>query len=249
MKSPPDTVVTPETDTHVSAKIWRHPWRWCISLALAYHLFAVVVPPFYAATSGPDGPSPLAALALPAVRPYMQTLFLDHGYAFFAPNPGPLHLIRYRIDYDDGRETITGTLPDLKVHRPRLLYHRHFMLTESLEAAYRPPLKPPAPEAPPEGPNSGRIKIEQQRGYEAQVADWQFRRSLYEKLHQSITTHLQDRYPGGKVTITRVRHMLISPNEFLLEGRKPNDPALYLELPESEIGESLPMTPRAEKQP
>jgi hypothetical protein len=43
--------------------------------------------------------------------------------------------------------------------------------------------------------------------------------------------------------------MLISPNEFLIEGRKTNDPTLYLELPESEVGENLPMTPGKESQP
>ena len=35
-------------------------------------------------------------------RPYLEAAYLDHGYAFFAPDPGPSHLVRYELEFDDG---------------------------------------------------------------------------------------------------------------------------------------------------
>lgn len=64
-------------------------------------------------------------------RPYLEVLYLNHGYHFFAPEPGPSHLVRYELRFEDGRVE-QGLFPDRHRHRPRLLYHRHFMLSEFL---------------------------------------------------------------------------------------------------------------------
>ncbi len=112
-----------------------HPWlRRAISAALAVHLLAVVVPPLAVEPS-----SRLAGLAWETLQPYIQATFLDHGYRFFAPEPGPSHLIRYELTMPDGSQR-SGVFPDLKQHWPRLYYHRHFMLTEFVNSldAYRP---------------------------------------------------------------------------------------------------------------
>src|SRR5688572_2536370 len=39
--------------------------------------------------------------------------------------------MRYELTLADGR-WVTGVFPNLEVHQPRLLYHRHFMLSEKV---------------------------------------------------------------------------------------------------------------------
>lgn len=104
------------------------------TIAIVLHLTAVVVPPLSVAPS-----SMLASDAFVLLRPYIDLVFLDHGYRFFAPEPGPSHLVRYELEMADGTER-EGVLPNLDEHWPRLLYHRHFMLTEFINnlSAMRP---------------------------------------------------------------------------------------------------------------
>ena len=75
--------------------------------------------------------SDLAVSTWRIFQPYLQLGYLNHGYHFFAPEPGPSHLIRYELTLADG-STKTGYFPNSKEHQPRLLYHRHFMLSEHL---------------------------------------------------------------------------------------------------------------------
>ena len=70
---------------------------------------------------------PLARLVAPVHR----ALFQGHGYRFFAPEPGPGHFVECRYTMQDGSEQITH-FPDRQAHQPRLLYHRWFMLAESV---------------------------------------------------------------------------------------------------------------------
>ncbi len=141
------------------------------SLAIAWHLVALVVPPLAIHVTGrieppgggpaPPGvsvpPDPSSADAaggplrvpeqprdasegtppprLPIHRlsrffaPYLNLLYLNHGYSFFAPEPGGSHLVEYEVVRADG-STVTGRFPELSTHWPRLRYHRHFMLAD-----------------------------------------------------------------------------------------------------------------------
>lgn len=76
----------------------------------------------------------LSGYAWRALRPYLEGAYLNHGYHFFAPEPGPSHLVRYELEFADGTKR-TGTFPDLAEHWPRLLYHRHFMMSEFINVA------------------------------------------------------------------------------------------------------------------
>lgn len=108
------------------------PWdalpKWprrLISACLLFHLIAI--------TSAPASVAPASQLARSTwslCRPYLQLLYLNHGYHFFAPNPGESTLLAYTVEKPDGT-TIDGAIPHPNIS-PRLLYHRHFMLTESL---------------------------------------------------------------------------------------------------------------------
>jgi len=55
---------------------------------------------------------------------------LNHGYHYFAPEPGSSTLVAYVLEMPDGSRQ-TGRIPNRDIH-PRLFYHRHFMLTECL---------------------------------------------------------------------------------------------------------------------
>ncbi|MDA1165890.1 MAG: hypothetical protein O3B13_22560 [Planctomycetota bacterium] len=98
--------------------------RGLVSVLLALHLVAIASAPLAM------DPASLPAQKVFAVfRPYLDAAFLNHGYHFFAPEPGPSHLIRYELSFSDGRVE-GGVFPDPAEQQPRLNYHRHFMLTE-----------------------------------------------------------------------------------------------------------------------
>jgi hypothetical protein len=58
---------------------------------------------------------------------------LNHGYHFFAPDPGPGHIVRYVVSDEQGQTIAEGTFPDADTYWPRLRYHRHFMLADQAE--------------------------------------------------------------------------------------------------------------------
>ena len=89
-----------------SASMWTRPGvRIAASVLLGAHLMAVFVAPMAVPTSSPLVPpstSPLAGTFFRFFRPYLQAAFLNHGYKFFAPDPGPSHLVRYELTMADG---------------------------------------------------------------------------------------------------------------------------------------------------
>ncbi|MCA9217766.1 MAG: hypothetical protein KDB27_32075 [Planctomycetales bacterium] len=183
-------------------KLW---WLWSILICL--HLTAVLIPPFTFISSSTQALSPLAADARETFLPYTTFLHLNHGYAFFAPDPGPSHLIEYRVEKDDGT-VIEQTFPDKKRHWPRLLYHRHFMLSEQLFSDY----------APPSIPDSEPDEVR---------AEWRRRRDRYEAKFESFRRHLVSMYGTEKVTLKMIEHALPSWSDVQNGGLKINDPSLY----------------------
>lgn len=117
---------------------WSTRLRVIVSAAIAYHLAAV----FIGAWIGSPPTSPFADHAARPFRAYIMLADLNHGYRFFAPNPGPSHLFRYQLTFDDG-STQDGYFPNRAEHWPRLLYHRYFMLSENLNVV-RPGRDPSA---------------------------------------------------------------------------------------------------------
>jgi hypothetical protein len=102
-------------------------WQIVASVLILLHVIAVWVGPFSVPPS-----SPLAQTIAGWFRPYLEAAFLNHGYKFFAPDPGPTHLVRYELELADGTKQ-GGVFPNLLKQRPRLLYHRHMMLSERLQ--------------------------------------------------------------------------------------------------------------------
>ena len=167
---------------------WSPAARLAASVGLLGYFAAVIVPPL----AGPPPASDLAMAALQPLRPLVGSLFLGHGYRFFAPNPGPGHSIQWTMQMADG-STRQGSIPDRNADWPRLLYHRRFMISEKI-AAFVPP---------PDAPADVR---QQSRG------DWQ-------PLVKDVAGHLLHRYGGAQVTLQMTEHYLPEPEEVIRSGQ------------------------------
>lgn len=96
-----------------------------VNVWLVFHLIAIATSP------APMPPaSPLLVDTAMVALPYNQMMFLNHGYHYFAPDPGASTLLEYRIDRR-ADVPVKGRFPDTKIS-PRLLYHRYFMLAENV---------------------------------------------------------------------------------------------------------------------
>ena len=94
----------------LSARVtWTPAQRGFASVLIAAHLAAVVIAPW---SSPPPAPL-LAEQAARAISPYLAAGFLNHGYRFFAPDPGPSHLVRYELTRADG-SVLEGKVPVTK---------------------------------------------------------------------------------------------------------------------------------------
>lgn len=117
--TPPD-----EASEQPVPNIWLRRFT---SVLIVAFLAIVILGPL----SNPIASRHLTAPMAAYVSPVHRALFLGHGYRFFAPNPGPSHLVEYKITRADGTQK-EGTFPDRETIKPRLLYHRWFMLSETV---------------------------------------------------------------------------------------------------------------------
>jgi len=109
--------------TGVSPALGLPTWaKLLLSGLVTLHVAALVSGPLAFACN--RGASPAAAAVRNFFLPYTGAFYLDQGYAFFAPEPGPNHLVDYKVEFNDGRAAVKGRFPDLATERPRLLYHR-----------------------------------------------------------------------------------------------------------------------------
>ncbi len=214
----------------LDAPALRRSTRTIISVLLVFHLTAIFVPPFFFETTSGGESSPFARQLLALFQQYVDAAFLNHGYAFFAPDPGPSHLVRYRLEFDDGRPPVEQTFPDISRHWPRLLYHRHFMLAEQLHSDFVPPEPPPGLD--PE-----------------QLRNWQRGRDRYVAKWESYKNHLTAKYGAARVELVRIEHLL-PPPIIPPGGINLHDPNSFIELSEDAMPEPLfPDVPRREVGP
>ncbi len=204
-----------------------------ISALLILHVAAIVSTPFAFACN--RGASPLAEAFRRFFLPYADAFYFSHGYAFFAPDPGANHLVDYKIEFNDGRPPVKGRFPDLATERPRLLYHRYFMMSEALNNRFAPPEFAPEPSPPPLTASAAereRFLVTKQR-YEQDKARWQQARHQYEAMRTSIEDHLKHTYGGDRVTLARIEHMPADPDDVLYEHKPLSAAESYREMPET----------------
>jgi hypothetical protein len=127
-----DPEKTPEPSSPVPGstprRAGRRLIRWAVNLWLVVHISAIIIAP---ASVGPS--SELVRSLWSGFRPYLQFFYLNHGYHYFAPEPSQSTLLSFVAERDDGT-SLSGRIPDRAIV-PRLLYHRHFMLTEHMNGA------------------------------------------------------------------------------------------------------------------
>jgi len=98
-----------------------------LNLWLIFHMVAVCASPLSVSPS-----SPLEQTLWESLSPYIQALYQNNGFHFFAPNPEGCNIVQYTLYYEDGSSE-QGQFPHRGIW-PRLLYHRHLMLSEYLGA-------------------------------------------------------------------------------------------------------------------
>ncbi len=118
----PDDALTPEPALK-GRWAGRRLLRWAVNAWLVFHLAAIAVAP---ASVSPS--SDLVGSAWELFEPYLDVLYLNHGYHFFAPEPAGSALLAFTAERADG-SVFRGRIPS-RATAPRLLYHRYFMLTE-----------------------------------------------------------------------------------------------------------------------
>lgn len=151
MNEPPSTTDPPPL---IVWNIWA---RAAASAAIVWHLVGVMVEPISTPPRFDGPPSFIGQQLNEFYRPYTTAMYLKHAYKFFAPNPGDSHLVRYDLYFADGTKKLNRNdqiFPDRVNHWPRLLYHRHFMLTEFINDGrpfdfWTTEEIPPLPGAPP----------------------------------------------------------------------------------------------------
>lgn len=195
--------------TSTSEAPWPKSTRRLVTALLVFHLLAVMVPPLQlATTSSPVMTSPFVERVSWIFQPYDDAMFLNHGYAFFAPNPGSSFLLRAHLEFDDGRMPMVIDLPDVDRQTPRLLYHRYFMLSEHFNGAY-PGVAEPV-DTPPE-----------------LIRQWRAAQDEYQRREESIISHLKHRYGAVQVRLERREHRLPTTFEFFEENVPLDSPESY----------------------
>jgi hypothetical protein len=199
--------------------------KWLLGFAV-FHLLAVVAEPlfFYSRSEVQAGPEFLALRR--GLGPYVDWMYLDHGYFFFAPNPGPSHLVGIRDQ--------SVVFPDRKEQWPRLLYHRYFMLSEFYNNSFAPTALDP-----------------QDMTDKFFVARWEEDRRFYQTLQRSISKSIQSQWNTREETrgndrieslpeLVRLERPLPGPLEVLSGSKRLGDSRDLIVLPE---GPESPPTP------
>jgi hypothetical protein len=194
--------------------------RALVSAFILFHMAAA----FVAALVASPPVSELSSAVASVVRPYVNAADLNHGYRFFAPEPGPSHLVRYHLEFADGSKR-DGQFPNLEEERPRLLYHRYFMLSEKLFGFYGVVRdideRSKEPEFDPRSPDPQIRESARELNNGRRVAD-----QLYHAFARSYGNELLRRTGAKRVTFELIEHA-VPPPEFVAAGKRLDDPSLY----------------------
>ena len=217
--------VDPVSDGTSDAAIRCPAWlRTILLAAFLVHFLGVLSEPlrFFSRSEIQTGPE--FSWLGETMKPYSQWLYMNHGYFFFAPNPGPGHLIQCSLssrsvtEPSENESIQTLFLPDRNEHWPRLLYHRYFMLSEFYTSRFAPQ----------------QVTEVLRRDLEF-MPRWAFDKEIYDQIQSSIVASLKHTRGKEKVQLRRVERLLPEPDQVLREGWNLNDPRLTIVLPETMI--------------
>ncbi|MCP4773961.1 MAG: hypothetical protein GY880_06965 [Planctomycetaceae bacterium] len=218
---------------------WKPVARTIATVAILIYLFVVVIGPLSNPIASKYFSDPIARRLAPLHR----ILFLGHGYRFFGPDPGPTHRLVFRGIKNDGSK-FEGFFPDRQNQQPRLLYHRWFMLSETLFVEH-------ASQADPNFLKNRQRDYEQQAARLAsenrtnQLRQLKLDRQLELRYHRrsseridllanSVAKVLLDRHDASSIELFSQERSIPFPEE-VLDGLKLNSDQLLL--PVNKIGE------------
>lgn len=204
------------------------------SLLLIGYLLVVWLGPL----SNPVGSEFLTRPLARWVAPLHRSLFLGHGYRFFGPDPGPSHILVYRIVDEEG-ELVEHRFPDRDKIRPRLLYHRWFMLSETLYQELNFTVDQQSFEETQAELNrqiealqfnrQHRLARRIQRERDRIETEYSNARSRIEKLVAAIGRNLMERHQGVAIEMFLQERTIPFPAA-VLTGQKLNDPVYLSDL-------------------
>ena len=122
-------------------------------------------------------------------------------------------MIRYTVEMSDGTKS-EHRFPDTSQHWPRLLYHRYFMISETV---YN--LTEPVRETPPEGAISPQEKMAFEKD-----------RARADALVRSLSRFLLEHHHAERIEVYLQQHVIPPPWE-IVAGRRLDDPQYYEERP------------------
>ena len=202
--------------------------QYVLLIAFLFHFLGVLSEPLRFFSRSDVQTAPEFAFFSEMMKPYSQFLYMNHGYFFFAPNPGPGHLIQCTpstksVDSTSDSSSKNFYLPDRKDHWPRLLYHRYFMLSEFYTSRYAPQ----------------QVTEELKKDLEF-MQQWAFVKELYDQIRTSIVNSLKHLRGDESIELRRIERWLPDSQQVLKEGWSLNDPRLTEILPETMIETALP---------
>ncbi len=118
---------SPASQTAFVLRGWKRVGFYGLNVLILFHLVAVCASPMSVQPS-----SRIQQNLWWVCSPYVQMLYQNNGFHFFAPNPEGSFSVLYEVEQADG-SVKEGKFPNRQIS-PRLLYHRHFMLSEYLGA-------------------------------------------------------------------------------------------------------------------
>jgi len=199
--------------------------KWLLGLVLVHCMGVLAEPLFFFSRSDFQAGPEFFGLRR-SMAPYVDWMYLDHGYFFFAPNPGPSHLvaIQSKVPEPPRASSLRGdaiVFPNRNEHWPRLLYHRYFMLSEFYNNSF-------APTALSQQDKSDRMFVER----------WESDRRFYEMLQRSISKsafvgkRAMQGADGLGVELLRLERPSPGPEEILKGLRRLGDSRELIVLPE-----------------
>lgn len=218
---------------------WSPKKRTVVSVAILIVLLVVVLGPVTNPIATEELTGPIGKL----MAPVHQTMYLGHGYRFFAPDPGPSHLLVYKLHHPDGSIT-DHQFPDTQVNWPRLLYHRWFMLSETIfeEHVAQPDresfarMQADMTKGIERFQNGGKTSVVQslQRSRDRQQKIYDRSEQRIRELVQAVGAVLLSRSDATKVELFCRERIIPLPTDVIM-GQKLNDPVGLS--PPSKIGE------------
>lgn len=206
-------------------------WKWVVLACIAFHCTAIVAEPLRFFSQSEYQAAAETTWLRRSLAPYAEWMYLDHGYFFFAPNPGPSHLIGVRrvppsdparsqpIHADRPIELardVDAYLPNRQSQWPRLLYHRYFMLSEFYNNSF-------APAELPEEDKQDLLFVDR----------WKQDRTFYDALNRSISRAMAHQLQSESVELIRLERQLLSIEQVHRLGWTLDDPRGLGGLPES----------------